>query len=194
MSKRLLILTDSIAPPAYAPRVVSLCRQLSDKGWTCDVFSDCEKGVLPFSADFGRWYHTAYYQQGNSHLRYLADKLCGARERQFQAFIERTVNVADYDAVFCSTYYYFPLQTTYRLAKKYHKPYIVDLRDIAEQFGQIPFMTHSVQAAASALHGRQHTQAKPRAAGSRTCDLRLAMASRLAHSLQPLYAPYLQRL
>lgn len=144
MSQRLLILTDSIAPPAYAPRVVSLCRQLSDKGWTCDVFSDCEKGVLPFSADFGRWYHTAYYQQGNSHLRYLADKLCGARERQFQAFIERTVNVADYDAVFCSTYYYFPLQTTYRLAKKYHKPYIVDLRDIAEQFGQIPFMTHSV--------------------------------------------------
>lgn len=77
-------------------------------------------------------------------MRYIADKVCGARERHFQAFIESTVNVAQYDAIFCSTCYYFPLQTTLRLAKKYHKPYVVDLRDIAEQWGNVPFNTHII--------------------------------------------------
>lgn len=144
MPKRILILTDSIAPPAYAPRVVSLCRYLSDKGYVCTVFSDREAGVLPFSMSFGQWHQTAYYSSGNNHLRYIADKLFGARERHFQAFIESTTDVAQYDVIFCSTCYYFPLQTVYRLAKKYHKPYVVDLRDIAEQFGQLSYRTHSV--------------------------------------------------
>lgn len=138
MSKRILILTDSIAPPAYAPRIVSLCRYLSDKGDLCTVFSDCEQGVQPYKANCGTWYHTAYYQHKFPRLRYLADKLFGARERQFQSYIESTVNVAEYDAIFCSTYYFFPLQTTYRLAQKYSKPFIVDLRDIAEQWGEMP--------------------------------------------------------
>ena len=144
MSKRILILTDSIAPPAFAPRVVSLCHYLCEKGYTCDVFSDREQGVQAFSTDFGHWYQTTYYQSGNKHWRYMADKLFGARERHFQAFIEKTVNVAQYDTIFCSSCYYFPLQTTYRLAKKYHKPYVVDLRDIAEQWGAIPYNTHTV--------------------------------------------------
>ena len=141
MSKRILILTDSIAPPAYAPRIVSLCRYLTEQGHTCSVFSDCEKGVESFSAPFGQWFATAYYHTPHTQLLYMADKICGARERQFRRFIERTVNVADYDAIFCSTCYYFPLQTTYRLARKYHKPFVVDLRDIAEQWGDTPFMT-----------------------------------------------------
>ena len=141
MPKRILILTDSIAPPAYAPRIVSLCRYLTEQGHTCSVFSDCEKGVEPFSAPFGQWFATAYYHTPHTQLLYMADKLCGTRERQFQRFIERTVNVAEYDAIFCSTCYYFPLQTTYRLARKYRKPFVVDLRDIAEQWGDTPFMT-----------------------------------------------------
>ena len=144
MSKRILILTDSIAPPAYAPRIVSLCRHLTDKGYECDVFSDCEQGNTPYSAPFGHWHQTAYYHTGHYFLRYLNDKLFGARERQFQAFIESCVNVADYDAIFCSTCYYFPLQTTRRLAKKYNKPFVLDIRDLAEQFGDIPYNTHAV--------------------------------------------------
>ena len=144
MSKRILILSDSIAPPAYAPRVVSLTRYLCQKGWEVVVFSDCENGVIPFADQYGRWEHTAYYQSGHSHWRYIADKVFGQREHMFQAHIEATVDVASYDAILCSTCYYFPLQTTYRLARKYSKPFIVDLRDIAEQWGDIPYLTHSV--------------------------------------------------
>ena len=143
MAKRILILTDGIDPPAFAPRVVSLCRYLCDKGYQCTVFSDDIQTLTPFSADFGEWYHTSYYQTNGSKLHYLKDKLLGAREKAFQAFVEQTVSVSQYDLIFCSTCYYFPLQTVYRLAHKYHLPYIVDLRDIAEQWGNVPFMTHS---------------------------------------------------
>lgn len=143
MSKRILILTDSIAPPAYAPRIVSLCRHLSDSGLEYIVFSDREQGVEPFSMPFGQWYQTAYYTDKNSR-KYLADKLFDARERQFEAYIEAQVDVRTFDAIFCSTCYYFPLQTTYRLARKYRKPFVVDIRDIAEQWGKIPYHTHAI--------------------------------------------------
>lgn len=143
MAKRILILTDSIAPPAYAPRIVSLCRYLTGQGHSCTVFSDCEKGVEPFAAPFGEWFSTAYYQAPHTELRYLADKVFGARERHFQAFIERTVKVSEYDVIFCSTCYYFPLQTARRLARKYRLPFVADIRDIAEQWGEIPFNTQA---------------------------------------------------
>ena len=144
MPRRILILTDSIAPPAFAPRIVSLCRHLSDSGIECVVFSDREQGVDAFSMPFGQWYQTAYYQSGNKTCRYWLDKLFDARERQFEAFIEAQAEVSKFDAIFCSTCYYFPLQTTYRLAKKYHKPYIIDIRDVAEQWGNISYNTYSV--------------------------------------------------
>jgi len=144
MSHKILILTDSIAPPAFAPRVVSLCRHLTGKGWDCVVFSDREKGVPAFSDDCGTWYQTAYYQSGNERHRYIADKIFDAREKEFMRFIESQVRVADFDVIFCSTCYYFPLQTTLRLARKYDKPFIVDIRDIAEQWGKIAFNTFSL--------------------------------------------------
>lgn len=128
-------MTDSIAPPAFAPRVISLVRYLRERGHSCTIFSDREANTPTFSTECGRWYQTAYYHKGNKQLRYIADKLCGAREREFQKYIEKTINVADFDVIFCTSYYYFPLQTTYRLAKKYNKQYIIDLRDIAEQWG-----------------------------------------------------------
>jgi len=142
-TRRILILTDSIAPPAYAPRIVSLCKHLCAQGWECAVFSDCERDAQPFAAEVGDWYQTRYYQTGRYRGRYAMDKLFGARERHFQAYIEQTVDVKDYDMIFCSTCYYFPLQTTCRLARKYGKPYVVDLRDIAEQWGEIRYRTQS---------------------------------------------------
>ena len=144
MPNKILILTDSIAPPAFAPRVVSLCRHLTGKGWGCAVFSDREEGVPSFSDACGTWYQTAYYQSGNKRQRYIADKIFDAREKEFMRFIESQVHVEDFDVILCSTCYYFPLQTTCQLARKYHKPFIVDIRDIAEQWGKIPYNTFSV--------------------------------------------------
>lgn len=143
MSGRLLILTDAITPPAYAPRIVSLCRYMSEQGWECVVFSESEREDKPFSTSFGTWYQTRYYLTGNYRWQYIKDKIFGARERHLESFIEQTVRMDSFDAILCSSCYFFPLQTTYRLAHKYNKPFIVDLRDISEQWGDIPFMTQS---------------------------------------------------
>lgn len=141
MSKKVLILTDSIAPPAYAPRVVSLCKYLHSKGWHCVVFSDRLPGVEAFSNDDATWWQTQYYGSKQTIGRYLADKICNQRERELYSYIISKVDVSSFDCILCSSYYYFPLRTTQRLAKKYHIPYMVDLRDIAEQWGNIPYAT-----------------------------------------------------
>ena len=143
---KILILTDEIAPPAYAPRIVSLCRYLHEHGWSCSVFSDCLPGVLPYSDENAEWYQTHFYGAKQSAKRYFADKVLQHREKEFEHFVETTVNVGSYDAILCSSCYYFPLRTTKRLAEKYHLPYIVDLRDIAEQWGNIPYQTHRISA------------------------------------------------
>lgn len=135
-------MTDEIAPPAWSPRIISLCRHLSSLGWHCAVFSDRLPGVAAFDNDDAEWHQTQYYGKQQSRMRYIADKVFGARERHFTRYVERTVDVSSFDLIFCSTCYYFPLQTAGNLARKYQKPYAVDLRDIAEQWGNVPYMTH----------------------------------------------------
>ena len=141
MSKKILILTDSIAPPAYAPRVVSLCKYLHSQGWHCTVFSDRLPGVELFGNNDATWWQTQYYGNKQTISRYIADKIGNQREREFYNYIVSKVDIASFDCILCSSYYYFPLRTTQRLAKKYHIPYMVDLRDIAEQWGNIPYAT-----------------------------------------------------
>ena len=144
MQRRILILTDELAPPAYAPRVVSLCRYLSENDWLCTICSDRMPGVPAFHTEYAEVKQMQYYTSPSNRLRYIADKMFNQRERQFQRFVEDRVAVADFDIIFCSTCYYFPLVTTLRLAEKFHKPFVVDLRDIAEQWGNVGFMTHSL--------------------------------------------------
>ena len=140
--KNILIVTDEIAPPAFAPRIVSLCRYLHQKGWHCAVFSDCLPNVQPYTDENAEWYQTHYYGNKLGFARYFADKVFLQREKEFMHFVEKKINVADFDIILCSSCYYFPLQTAKWLAQKYHLPYIVDLRDLAEQWGNLPYQTH----------------------------------------------------
>ena len=144
MNKRVLILTDEIAPPAYAPRVVCLCRYLHRRGWHCVVFSDRLPGAPAFNNEDAEWYQTTFYNDRITTRNYIADKVFGRRENTFQRFVEQKVNVSQFDVILCSTCYYFPIQTAERLSRKHHIPYLVDLRDIAEQWGNMPFATTSI--------------------------------------------------
>lgn len=51
------------------------------------------------------------------------------------------LDIASYDWIVCSTYYYYPLSLAGHLSRQYHKPLLVDLRDIAEQWGKEGFHT-----------------------------------------------------
>lgn len=71
----------------------------------------------------------------------LADALFRTREKQFTRRLKSTYRAQDFDAIFCSTYYYFPLLTAYNLSRAWQLPLFVDMRDIAEQWGKADYFT-----------------------------------------------------
>jgi glycosyltransferase involved in cell wall biosynthesis len=71
----------------------------------------------------------------------LADKLCYGKDKALYRYAMEKLDMVSYDLIFCSSYYYFPLLAAKKLAKRYHLPLVVDLRDIAEQWGKESYFT-----------------------------------------------------
>ena len=134
MGKRILILCEAIAPPAYSPRIITLVKYLNAHGWHCDIITEMNDDI-PFLSDVCKIHQMPTYRN------LVADKLLGWKEKKLAEYCMQQVDVSSYDLIFCASYYYFPLQAAYRLSKRYHLPLIVDLRDIAEQWGDIDYYT-----------------------------------------------------
>lgn len=137
MPKRILILCEAIAPPAYSPRVLTLAAYLVKQGWYCEIATE-QCAEQPFHTDL------CPIRQMPVYTHVLRDKVFGAKERAFYRFVCKHIDVASFDVIFCSSYYYFPLQTAYHIAHDYRKPLVVDLRDIAEQWGNTPYFTRKI--------------------------------------------------
>lgn len=134
MPKRILILCEAIAPPAFSPRVLTLAQYLQDQGWQCTILTEeCEQQA--FDTDICPIHQMPAYH----HL--LADKLCYGKDKALYRYAVQQLDMQSYDLIFCSSYYYFPLLAAQQLAKRYHLPLIVDLRDIAEQWGKESYFT-----------------------------------------------------
>ena len=134
MPKRILILCEAIAPPAFSPRVLTLAQYLQDQGWQCTILTEeCEHQA--FDTDICPIHQMPAYH----HL--LADKLCYGKDKALYRYAVQQLDMQSYDLIFCSSYYYFPLLAAQQLAKRYHLPLIVDLRDIAEQWGKESYFT-----------------------------------------------------
>ena len=144
MPRRLLILSDAITAPSYSPRLISLIRHLTDKGWQCTLATDNIAGQS-FRTDLCPQVSMTYIpEHTNTFVRVckrLADKLFNARERQFTAMLTSSFKASDFDLIFCSTYYYFPLYTAEKLSRRWNIPFVTDVRDIAEQWGKTPYFT-----------------------------------------------------
>lgn len=119
---RILILSDPIEPPSYAPRVTSLFRFLKEAGY--DVVLESGQKT-----------------EKQSRLAFFADKLWGRNDRQFGKMLQRKYPQGRFDIILCSTYYYFPLRTACYLSQLWQIPYVVDLRDIVEQWGTSFYFT-----------------------------------------------------
>lgn len=134
MPKRILILCEAIAPPAYSPRVLTLAQYLQDQGWQCTILTEeCEQQA--FDTDICTIYQMPAYHN------LLADKLCYGKDKALYRYAVEKLDMASYDLIFCSSYYYFPLLAAQKLAKRYDLPLVVDLRDIAEQWGKEAYFT-----------------------------------------------------
>ena len=134
MSKRILILCEAIAPPAFSPRVLTLAQYLQDRGWQCTILTEeCEQQA------FDTAICTIYQMPAYHNL--LVDKLCYGKDKALYRYAVEKLDMQSYDLIFCSSYYYFPLLAAQKLAKRYHLPLVVDMRDIAEQWGKESYFT-----------------------------------------------------
>ena len=136
MTKRILIICEAIAPPAYSPRILTLVEYLQQKGWHCEIATEMDHDRV-FETDICTIHQMPTYK----HL--IADKIFDAKEKVLYRYVCKQVDVASFDLILCASYYYFPLQAAMRLAKKYRLPFVVDLRDITEQWGQLDYYTRS---------------------------------------------------
>lgn len=137
MNKRILILCEAIAPPALSPRVITLIEWLQNNGWECVLITE-ECAEHPFHTDVCLNYQMPVY----THT--LLDKLYWEKDKALYQFAKQKVDISSFDIIFCSSYYYFPLYAAHLLSQEYRIPLAVDLRDIAEQWGDICYFTRTI--------------------------------------------------
>ena len=137
MSKRILILCEAIAPPAFSPRILTLIEWLQQNGWECTLVTE-ECAEQAFHTDICPIYQMPAY----NHI--LLDKICFGKDKALYRFVKQMVDITTFDMIFCSSYYYFPLYTAHLLAQEYHIPLAIDLRDIAEQWGNTAYFTRKL--------------------------------------------------
>lgn len=73
--------------------------------------------------------------------QFIGDKLWQQADREFAKSLKKKYSKGRFDVILCSTYYYFPLLTAEKLSKAWDIPYVVDLRDIVEQWGKVSYFT-----------------------------------------------------
>ena len=137
MSKRILILCEAIAPPAFSPRVLTLAEYLLHNGWHCEILTE-QCAEMPFQSDICTIHQMPVY----THL--LADKLFYGKDKALYRYAKQHLDLQSFDIIFCSSYYYFPLYAAQLLSQEYHIPLVVDLRDIAEQWGNTAYFTRKI--------------------------------------------------
>lgn len=137
MNRRILILCEAIAPPAFSPRVITLIEWLQASGWQCVLITE-ECAEQNYNIDICPSYQMPVYKHT------LSDKLCWGKDKALYRFAKQMVDISSFDLIFCSSYYYFPLYAAQLLAEEYHIAIAVDLRDIAEQWGDLDYFTRSI--------------------------------------------------
>lgn len=73
--------------------------------------------------------------------QFIGDKLWQKADREFAKMLIAKYPKGRFDVILCSTYYYFPLLTAEKLSQAWGIPYVVDLRDIVEQWGKASYFT-----------------------------------------------------
>lgn len=142
LSLRILILTDPIGKPSYAPRLRFFCNYLVEKGHHVAVYTEHFQEY-----DFHHTY--PIYEKPISHqttwqwaIQSFWSLLTDWRNRSFSKWLGNQVKKQDFDLVFCTTFSTFPLRAAQEIAKEKHIPLFVDIRDLDEQVPGAQYQYH----------------------------------------------------
>lgn len=147
--KKALIICDMF-PPAFAPRMGYLCKQLQGTGWQASVVTEhINDQTFTFLTGYADVQYIHYYNASGKIMRriewawiMLLDFLFHYKDKKIARACETLLEANDYEVILCSTYRTFPLPAAQRLARKFNLPLVADLRDIIEQYAGNEYITH----------------------------------------------------
>lgn len=130
---RILILSDGFGKPAYKPRLRPLCDYLHAQGHTIEVY--CEKAdPLVFAHSYPiREIELYSGSKWDWALKNFATMLFGWKESAFMRRVKKAIQGKQFDLLFCTSFYSFPLRAATHIAHHLHIPCVLDLRDMVEQ-------------------------------------------------------------
>ncbi|MCQ2346110.1 MAG: glycosyltransferase [Paludibacteraceae bacterium] len=137
----ILILTDPIGKPSYAPRLRFLCDYLLQKGYSIEVYTE-QIEDLEFSHSYPIHQWSIYKNKIDWACKSIWSLLTDWRNRQFSRRVQQSICHQYFDLVYCTTFSTFPLRAAYEIAKSRHIPLMVDIRDLDEQVPDAQYQHH----------------------------------------------------
>lgn len=139
---RILILTDPIGKPSYAPRLRYLCDYLHQEGYDLTVLTEQIEATLPFEHAYPIRQWPIYRNGRDWAMKSLWSLLTDWRNRQFTQRVRKAIEKEQYDLIFCTTFSTFPLPTASAIAAERDIPWIADVRDVDEQIAGAQYQSH----------------------------------------------------
>lgn len=141
MKPRILILTDPIGKPSYAPRLRYLCDYLTRQEYKVEVYSEYIE-TLNFEHTYPIHTQQIYRHVVDWAIKSLWSLLTDWRNRNFTQYVRNAIRDKEFDIVFCTTFSTFPLRTACTIARERKLPFFADIRDLDEQVPGAQYQHH----------------------------------------------------
>lgn len=139
--KNLLVLTDPIGKPSYAPRLRFFCDYLTREGYHVEVWTEAMESYS-FAHDYPINELPTYRNGIDWVIKSFWSLLTDWRNRHFSKKLQQQLVNRTFDAVLCTTFSTFPLRAALDVAQVKHIPLIVDIRDLDEQVPDAQYQSH----------------------------------------------------
>jgi len=144
--KKVLIICD-LFPPAFGPRMGYLVKYLKVYGWESIVVTErVKEQTFAFMANECEVKAVDFYK--NSRFRklrwllvFFGELLFNYKSRKIYHTAMELTKAHTFDLIVCSTYRSFPLAAAQKVAVDSGLPFVVDIRDIIEQYTGYEFIS-----------------------------------------------------
>ncbi|MCL2073832.1 MAG: glycosyltransferase [Marinilabiliaceae bacterium] len=140
--KNILILSDAF-PPAFNPRMGFLCKYLPEHGWNPTIITEyTPQNIFNNLTNLHNTNYINFYWNKNGKLNklkyilvFLSDFFFNYKDFIFTKNAAKVIKSNDISMILASvSWRAFPATTAKILSEKFNIPYIIDCRDIYEQF------------------------------------------------------------